>query len=434
MKTFVLVISVLVIGIAIGYFAPDVEFLRSSHAPSDTTPESNEREVLYWVAPMDPNYRRDEPGRSPMGMALVPVFADQDMTTDGVMIDATVVNNLGVETVAVVTTSLRPTIKTVGRLEYNEERVSHVHLRASGWIHRLAVRAEGERVLKGALLFDVYSPELVKAQAEYLQTIKSGRKELVTPTRDRLRALGITENQIDAIRDQGAVSQYVHVYAPRGGVVTKLNVADGKFVGRDSDIMVIADLDQLWLISDVFESQADLLVAGLPVHATTAFAESGAIETEIDYIYPNLDPVTRTIRVRSVVKNNEKRLKPGMFMTVSIDGPQRPTSAVIPTSALIRKGFDERVIVAEESGRYRPAKVTSGIESDGRVEIISGLNDGERVVVSGQFLIDSESSFVGATIRLSPPGRADSTDALGARSGHEHQIPGPVNREHGEQR
>lgn len=368
-----------------------------------------------------------------MGMALVPVYADQEATTDGVMIDATVVNNLGVETVDVETASLRPTIKTVGRLEYNDERVSHVHLRASGWIHRLAVRAEGERVSKGALLFDVYSPELVKAQAEYLQTIKSGRKELITPTRDRLRALGITQHQIDAIKEQAVVNQYVHVYAPRGGVVTKLNVADGKFVGPDSDIMVIADLDQLWLISDVFESQADMLVAGLPVYATTAFAESGAIETEIDYIYPNLDPVTRTIRVRSIVKNDEKRLKPGMFMTVSIAGPQRPASAVIPTSALIRKGFDERVIVAEETGHYRPAKVTSGIESDGRVEIIRGLKDGERVVVSGQFLIDSESNFAGATVRMSPNGQADSADAHGIHTRHEHQEPGQATHAHGEQ-
>ncbi|MGB1884894.1 MAG: efflux RND transporter periplasmic adaptor subunit [Gammaproteobacteria bacterium] len=433
MKTLLLALLVLVVGVVVGFSASQMNLIGSHRGITETEPENTEREILYWVAPMDPGYRRDEPGRSPMGMALVPVYADQTHRSEGIKIDATVVNNLGVKTVTVSTMSLRPTIKTVGRLEYNDERVSHVHLRASGWIHRLAVRAEGERVSRGALLFDVYSPELVKAQAEYLQTIKSGRTELVAPTRDRLRALGITASQIDAIEDHGKVSQYVHVYAPRGGVVTKLNVADGKFVGPDSDIMVIAELDQLWLISDVFESQADILTTGLPVHAKTAFAESGEIETKIEYIYPNLDPITRTIRVRSVVENVEERLKPGMFMTVSIEGPQRPPTTVVPTSALIRKGFDERVIVAGHSGHYRPAEVSSGIESNGLVEILTGLADDEEVVVSGQFLIDSESSFAGATVRMSPNTIADPDGDVLDHPGVPPHVPGPTRHAHGAQ-
>ena len=407
MKKIIFTMLILSIGIIIGYGVSLSGFIAPINGDDGVQAESDNREIAYWVAPMDPSYRRDSPGKSPMGMALVPFYANQsdDNVETGVVIDAAVVNNLGVETVTATRRTLRPKINTVGRLEYNEERLSHVHLRASGWIHRLAVRSEGERVSKGALLFDVYSPELVKAQAEYLQTLKSGRKELIAPTRDRLRALGIPGSQIKTIEENGTVGQYIHVYAPRGGVVTKLNVADGKFVGPDSDIMVIADLNQLWLISDVFESQAELLATGLPVNAKTAFAKSGVINTNVEYIYPDLDPVTRTFRVRSVVENNDKRFKPGMFMTVSIEGISRPEHIVVPTSALIRKGFDERVIVSERKGHYRPAAVTSGIESEGMVEILSGLTNGEEVVVSGQFLLDSESSFAGATIRLSPPAK-----------------------------
>lgn len=421
MKKIIFAILILSIGIILGYGVSLSGFIAAINGDDGVQAESDNREILYWVAPMDPGYRRDSPGKSPMGMALVPFYANQsdDNVEAGVVIDAAVVNNLGVETVTATRRTLRPKINTVGRLEYNEERLSHVHLRASGWIHRLAVRSEGERVSKGALLFDVYSPELVKAQAEYLQTLKSGRKELIAPTRARLRALGIPGSQIKTIEENGTVGQYIHVYAPRGGVVTKLNVADGKFVGPDSDIMVIADLNQLWLISDVFESQAELLATGLPVNAKTAFAKSGVINTNVEYIYPDLDPVTRTFRVRSVVENNDKRLKPGMFMTVSIEGNARPAHIVVPTSALIRTGFEERVIVVERKGHYRPAAVTSGIESEGLVEILSGLADGEEVVVSGQFLIDSESSFAGATVRLSPPPKETPDNGQHQHSRHE---------------
>ncbi len=360
-------------------------------------------EVLYWVAPMDPSFRRDGPGTSPMGMDLVPVHARQGKAggDNAVRIEPSLINNLGVQTVVVERKVLREKIRTVGRIEYNDERVAHVHLRASGWIRRLAVRAEGERVRRGDLLFEVYSPDLVKAQAEFIQTLKSGRKELIAVTRDRLRALAIPKSLIDALEQNGKVQQNVRVYAPSSGVVAQLNVADGKFVKPDSDIMVIAELDQLWLISDVFESHADLVEVGARVTARTAFAPGERITTQVEYIYPNLDPITRTIPVRALIENKDGRLKPGMFMTVSIESVARPPALVIPSTALIRTGSEERVIVAYGDGRFRPAAVESGAEADGMIEIVAGLAEGELVVVSGQFLIDSESSFAGASLRLS---------------------------------
>jgi Cu(I)/Ag(I) efflux system membrane fusion protein len=417
MPRLLLALLLLALGIVIGVSATHWW----SPAASDLKDAGNDPEILYWVAPMDPEFRRKEPGKSPMGMDLVPFYAGQRKQdgAQGVRINPAMVNNFGVVTALAERKVLTVTIRTVGRLEYNDERLAHVHLRTSGWIHRLAVRAEGERVKRGGLLFDVYSPDLVKAQAEYLQTLKSGRHELIGVTRDRLRALGIPQSQIDAVERDGKVHQYVHVYAPKNGVVVKLNVADGKFVKPDSDIMVIAELDELWLISDVFETQADLLKPGAKVIGHTAAASGGKIETRVDYVYPDLDAVTRTIPVRSVVNNKLLKLKPGMFMTVTIETPARAPTVVIPSVALIRTGFAERVIVAQGDGQFRPAAVQSGAEADGNIEIVEGLAAGERVVVSGQFLIDSESSFAGASLRLSAP--SDVTkDPVGAhQSAHE---------------
>lgn len=362
--------------------------------------------VLYWVAPMDPNYRRDEPGKSPMGMALIPVY-EADGGTAGaqassVQIDPSVVNNIGVRTAKVELASLRPPIHTVGRIMFDEGRIAHIHLRASGWIERLAVRADGESVKKGDLLFEVYSPDLVNAQAEYLQVLKSGRTHIIVASRERLRALGISEIQIQEIEKTKKANQYVKVFAPITGVVTALGVADGQYVKPDNEIMALADLSVVWLMSDVFEANAGQLRQGAAVKAESKFEPGEIITGVVDYIYPDLDPITRTVPVRTVLENTDEQLKPGMFMTVEIEGPERPEATIIPREALIRTGREERVILALGGGRFQPAAVTSGMESGGKVEILSGLNSGETVVASGQFLIDSESSFAGASLRLQP--------------------------------
>jgi Cu(I)/Ag(I) efflux system membrane fusion protein len=370
---------------------------------TDVLAQSDE-EVLYWVAPMDPNYRRDEPGKSPMGMDLIPVYAG-DVAQDGsgastVKIDSSVANNIGVRTASVDLAILRPPIHTVGRIMYDEERVARIHLRANGWIERLAVRAEGEAVEKGDLLFEVYAPDLVNAQAEFLQTLKSGRPAVIKASRARLLALDISDRQLREIERSGQPAQYIKVFAPISGIVTALNVADGQYVTPGTQIMALADLSQVWLMSDVFERQAGQLETGAAVVAETKFDTGAPLKGQVDYIYPDLDPVMRTVPVRTILDNPDQRLKPGMFMTVKIDGRARPETTVIPREALIRTGRQERVILAMNDGRYQPAAVKSGVEDGGRVEILSGLNAGERVVTSGQFLIDSESSFSGATLRL----------------------------------
>ena len=404
MKRIFPIALVLLIGAAIGYGAAIF-----GGANEDTSAAGGEggREIAYYKAPMDPNFRSDKPGKSPMGMDLIPVYEDELASgaggkTSSVSIDASVVNNIGVRTAKVEYGSLRPSIRTVGRIEYDEERVANFHLRSSGWIERLSVRAEGEPVEKGALLFEVYSPDLVNAQAEFLQALRSGREQYIEAGKDRLRALDISEQQIANLEKNGQVQQYVRFYAPITGVVTALNVADGQYVKPDTEIMALADLSTVWLMSDVFESNADQLRTGARVLGNSKFEPGTTIEGVVDYVYPDLDPMTRTIPVRTVLDNSDGDLKPGMFMTVSVAGPERAETTVIPREALIRTGRQERVILALDGGQFQPAAVTSGIEADGKIEILSGLNPGETVVVSGQFLIDSESSFSGAALRMQP--------------------------------
>ena len=394
----VLLLLGLALGYAIAVFGPFSADRGAPMAEADTT----ERKILYWVAPMDPNFRSDRPGKSPMGMDLIPVYEGEDPgdETGSIRIDPSVVNNIGVQTARAEAAALNPPISTVGRILYDEERVIHIHLRSEGWIERLAVRAVGEPVEKGDLLFDVYSPDLVNAQAEFLQVLRGGRANLIEAARERLRALDISEGQIDELETTRAVRQYVNFYAPISGAVTELNVADGQFVKPETEIMALADLSVVWLISDVFESQVDRIRVGATVRARSKFEPGEELVGTVDYIYPDLEPVTRTVPVRTVLSNSDNRLKPGMFMTVRIAGAQRPEATIIPRQALIRTGRQERVIVALGDGRFEPRLVESGIEADGMIEILQGLEPGTVVVTSGQFLIDSESSFSGASLLL----------------------------------
>lgn len=421
---------ILIAGAVIGYGAGVITSRSANNSAGDEA-AGGDRKVAYWQAPMDPNFRSDKPGKSPMGMDLIPVYEGEESNSgagaSSVRIDPSVVNNIGVRTAIVEQGSVRRPIHTVGRIVFDEEKVANIHLRSSGWIERLTVRSEGEAVEKGDLLFEVYSPDLVNAQAEFLQTLRSGNATTINASKDRLRALYISDDQIRDLEKTRRITQYIRVYAPISGVVTALNVADGQFFKPDTEIMALADLSTVWLMSDVFEADADQLRLGAVVEAQSKFEPGTRLPGTVDYIYPDLDAVTRTIPVRSVFDNAERKLKPGMFMTVEIDGPERPTAAIIPRQALIRTGRQERVILALGEGRFQPAAVTSGIESDGKIEILSGLNPGERVVVSGQFLIDSESSFAGATLRMQPAehDRREDIDAMDSNEDHIH-TPAPM--------
>jgi len=363
-------------------------------------PLEQERKIEYWVAPMDPNYRRDEPGKSPMGMDLVPVYADEVAGGDGITISPALENNLGVQTELAEVRPLWRRIEATGYVGLDETRISHINLRTEGWIERLLVNAEGERVSKGDLLFELYSPELVNAQKEYLQALRRGDERLIIGADEKLRALGMIRSEIDVLKTSGKASEKIKIVAPRDGVVTELSAREGMYVQPNSTVMSLADLSSVWLQAEVFESQAEWVAEGQAAEATLDYIPGSVFAGEVDYVYPILDAKTRTLRVRLRFENHGEKLKPNMYARVSIFGRLRPRALSIPRQALIRGAESDRVVVSLGEGRFEVHEVLTGMESGEWVEIVAGISAGDRVVTSAQFLIDSEASLAGSIVRL----------------------------------
>lgn len=373
---------------------------------------AEDKEILYWVAPMDPNYKRDKPGKSPMGMDLIPVYAgDEEASGSTVTISPVVVQNLGVRTHKAERTRLWRGIDTVGYVDYDESKVSHIHLRTEGWIEKLTIESEGDRVKKGQFLFDVYSPLLVSAQDELVTALKTGNKNLINASKERLSALGISGKQIRELEKDRKVRQIISVYAPQDGVVSNFPVRDGMFVKPSQSVMTLADLSSVWLLAEVFERQAEWVEVGQPAEVSLSYIPGRVWEGKVEYIYPTLDPKTRTLKVRLRFDNPGEKLKPNMYANVKIFGGAKTDTIVIPLEALIRTGREERVIISLGDGRFEARSVRAGIESGDYVEILEGVSENETVVTSAQFLIDSEASMRASINRMSEPESADTADA-----------------------
>jgi len=365
------------------------------------TPASDENEILYWVAPMDPDYRRDEPGKSPMGMDLVPVYANAADSRPGVVsIDPTLVNNLGVRSALAERGSLPRRIETVGYIGYDEDTLQHVHTRVDGWIETLAKTATGDPVKKGELLFELYSPTLVNAQQEFLTALASNNQGLKDASRDRLTALGVTRSETARLERDRTVSQRIRVYAESDGVVAHLGVRDGIFVTPATEIMSVARLDRVWVLAEVFERQSAWVQPGQEASVELDYLPGRTLRGSVDYVYPELDPTTRTLKVRLRFDNQGETLRPNMFARVVIDGSPVDNIVHVPREAVIRGGSSSRVVVDLGDGQFESREVLIGIESGERVAIRQGLAEGERVVTSAQFLIDSESNINSALGRM----------------------------------
>lgn len=363
----------------------------------------SEKEPLYWVAPMDPNFRSDKPGKSPMGMDLIPVYEENaDATVDAstVRINPVVVNNLGVRTAPVEYGRLHRTVNTVGYVEYSEDTLDHLHPRVEGWIEKLYVDDTGDPITRGEPLFEIYSRELVTAQEELLAVQRSGNSQLLAASVERLRSLGMSEEQIRELRASGSVKRTVEVTATVTGVVAALNVREGMFVRPSTEVMSLASLDDIWVIAEVFERHGAAIETNQTVSLEFEYMPGKTWPAEVDYVYPELDPQTRSLQVRIRLKNPGIALKPGMFARVSILGEQTEESVHIPREALIRGSVD-RVVLAVGDGRFKAVPVTVGIESGDRVQILDGLAKNHIIVTSGQFLIDSESDINAEILRAS---------------------------------
>lgn len=406
----IILLALLISAVALGFFAAR---LTESDATATGEGGAKDRKIAYWVGPMDPNYRRDEPGKSPMGMDLIPVYEGEEPGSgDGqpaLQINPAVVNNIGVRTELVRRTDLARRIETVGNVTVDKEKRADIHVRSEGWIEKLAVEAEGETVERGDLLFQIYSPKLVAAQSEYLQMVRLGRASLKAAAAERLSALGMTSQQIDALRIAGKTTRLVDIYAPQSGVVTALSAREGTFVRPGDMTLSLADLSTVWVIAEVFETDANRVARGQKAFMTLPSERGEVREGVVDFVYPTAEANIRTVQVRLRFPNPDSRLKPNMFADVLIEAAPEKSVLTIPQSALIRSSTGDRVILALGEGRFRPARVVAGTESGNDIEILSGLEAGERIVTSSQFLIDSEASLDSALLRRMSSTEPDET-------------------------
>ena len=356
-----------------------------------------DKEPMYWYDPMRPDQHFDQPGKSPfMDMQLVPKYPDEaggggQSTQDTVVqIDPRMAQNLGLRVAPAKSGTFWQRVDAFGSVALDERRIVTVESRAAGWIERLDVRAEGDAVKKGQRLAALYSPELFAARQELKLAESSGDASLVQASQQRLRLLG---------GGAGASSQS-GVFAPASGFVMELMAREGAQIAPGMPLMKIADLTQVWLLVEIPEVQAGWVREGRSAEARLKSLPGKVFEGRVDYLYPQLDPMTRTLKARLVFDNADGALRPGMFADVTLFGGAQREVLLVPTEAVIRTGTRTVVMVAEDAGRYRPAQVETGPERDGQTVILSGLEAGQNVVVSGQFLIDSEASLLGAYQRM----------------------------------
>ena len=410
MKNKKVIIAVVVIAVL---FVATVRVLEHRYIGKSVSGDKAERKILYWVAPMNPNYKRDEPGKSPMGMDLVPVYADGGSDKGSVKISATVENNLGVKIAKVKNISLSRIVSTVGYVTADENNIEHIHTYTDGWIKVLSVKTTGEAVKKGQLLLELFSPILVNAQEELLLAIKYNNLTLIRAGKQKLKTLGMASEQIDELSRSKKVEQNVKIFATQAGIVSHLNVREGKYVKPNTDIMTIEDLSQIWMIAEVFERQANWVKEGQTAFANLPYLPGKSWQGKVDYVYPELDPKTHTLRVRLTFPNPDLTIKPEMYVHVKILSSQIPNAIAIPKSALIRTGQGDRVILALGDGRYAAKSVKIGIESGDYYQVLSGLTAGEKVVTSAQFLIDSESNLKAEFSRMHDDTNMEHADDMG---------------------
>jgi len=383
-------------GIAVGSVISYLVLLPDQSGNEVNANTGKPAQPMYWVAPMDPNYRREKPGKSPMGMDLVPVF-ENSMSGGGdepgtIRISPDVVNNLGVKTQEAVFEFWHSDISTVGYVQYDADKLVHIHPRVEGWIDALYVTAEGDPVEQDQALYEIYSPALVNAQNELLLALDRKNQKLISAARDRLKALQLSPDAIKKLEKTKIVQQAVTFYAPQQGVVDNLNIRAGFYVQPGTRIMSIGSLEEVWVEAEVFERQVPLLAEGAAVEMKLDYLPGRVWLGKVDYIYPSLDEKTRTVKVRLRFANEDRQLRPNMFVQVSISSVSSGKTLIVPSDAVIRTGKLDRIVLALGGGRFRSKQVSIGRVSGFYTEILSGLGVGDTVVTSAQFLLDSESS------------------------------------------
>jgi Cu(I)/Ag(I) efflux system membrane fusion protein len=376
------------------------------------------RRVLYWHDPMVPGQKFDKPGKSPfMDMQLVPVYADEGVDEGTVKVSPRLAQNFGVRTVEAREGSLATGVTAVGAIAVDERTLTGVQSRVQGFVERLHVRATFDGVRAGQPIADLFVPEWVAAQEEYLALKGSpqpGVAALADAARGRMKLLGMPDAEIARLERDGRTSGRVTITAPQGGIVWEITARDGMAVMPGTNLVRIAGLGSVWLIAEVPEAQAGAIAIGMPVEVRTTAYPDRVFKGRIEALLPEVNVATRTVRARVVLANPGGALKPGMFANATFRGAEAKAAVLVPSEAVIRTGRRNVVIVAEGEGRFAPVEVDVGREAGEHTEITKGLTPGQRVVASGQFMIDSEASLKGVLARMNNASEAPGPAAAGA--------------------
>jgi len=376
----------------------------------------DEKQVKHWVSPMDPTYVREEPGKDYMGHDLVPVY--EGGSSGSVAVDPVIQQSMGVRMATAETRDLNRSLRTVGLVTFDEARQYAVTSKVEGWIERLYVNQSGQPVRKGQPLLEIYSPDLVTAQQEYLIALESSRsltqspfpevagggQRLLDAARSRLRYWDISDAQISQLEKTGQVKKSLTLFSPYGGIVTMKKALQGMRVMAGEELLQVADLSQVWVNADIYEQDLPWIKVGQVARVELPYAPGRVLEGKVDYIYPYLAGETRTVKARVVFANPGLELKPEMYANLQIaTSPARDVLA-IPVDAVLRSGQKSVVFVSLGEGKFDPRSVETGVSGDeGYVEIRSGLHPGDQVVTSAQFMLDSESKLREAIAKMMEP-------------------------------
>ena len=367
------------------------------------------KKIKYWAAPMDPTYIRNEPGKSPMGMDLVPVYAedgDEKEPASTIRIDPVTIQNMGIRLGRVERKPIVKHIRAFGNITSDERRIYAVNTKFNGWIEKLYVNFVGETVKKGQPLFEIYSPELVTAQEEYLLAlqqnrdlkdssyagIREGAQRLLKASRTRLRYWDLSEKQIKTIENTGNVQKTLTIYSPAQGVVMKKNAFQGHYVKAGQNQYEITDLSRVWVDVDIYEYELPWIRKGMPAKMELSYIPGKIFNGNVLFVYPFLTAKTRTATLRLEFPNPDYQLKPDMYVNVTLESAIAGDSLVIPQEAVIDSGVRKVVFVALGKGKFQPREVKLGVEgNDNEFQVLQGLQENEEIVISAQFMLDSES-------------------------------------------
>ncbi len=401
-KRVVATVAALILLIVAGVIGYVIARHATPTTPQTVATQSSHRTVLYWYDPMVPQQHFDHPGLSPMGMQMVPKYAGAGGSEGEniVRIDPAVVQNLGMRTTEVKAGRLSDTLRVPGTIAWDQELSVTVSARTNATIEKLYVRAPFTVVKEGQPLAKILAPQWSAAAAEYFALGDAQSAEgraLRSAARARLHALGMDDATIRGLR---AGSGTITLRAPVDGVVSKLDVQEGQQVGEGMPIMSINGLDKVWVDAAIPQAQSSGITAGTSITATVTALPDETFHGEVEALLPDVDEATRTRRARIVLDDPKHELAPGMFADLSIQGAASAPYPLVPTEAIIADGVNTRVIEVLGDGRFKPVRVETGRSADGITAILAGLHGGERIVTSGQFLIDSEASLSGALSRM----------------------------------